>query len=308
VTYRQGAHLLSRWLEDPADAVIADAVHAAAELDDQSRADLRAALAESDCYNLLTFANRRAAASLRDASLSEAVEAVEALTLVTRDKVDYRDLSVAFPLYAVGKLGGDPIEVLMRAAERSEPGTQRVFTAKSDRASKLTLRECGLIEVRSSHGLGFMQTSADPYNPRSDLIWAAVQLADFIDEEGRYRVNSLALSPLPSVWFDHPGKGGIQIPTAGCLSLSAGLVGARRWSHQLLVFLAEVGNQAIAATLATRASDASTADRPRVAGATGRLLLVVIGGSVTQGEVAIETPTSLGLLLAGMLGTMRFVE
>ncbi len=73
-------------------------------------------------------------------SLEYALEAVAALTLVDRSLIDYRDLSVDFPLYAVRVLGGNVSEVVESAVERSEPGTSRAFEARAPSAATITLR------------------------------------------------------------------------------------------------------------------------------------------------------------------------
>ena len=51
------------------------------------------------------------------------------LTLVEREKIDYRDLSVDFPLYAVRQLGISTDEVIDMAVLRSSLGTTQAFEA-----------------------------------------------------------------------------------------------------------------------------------------------------------------------------------
>ena len=225
-----------------------------------------------------------------------AQEAIQALTLVTVSTIDHRDLSVDFPLYAVGRLGGDLSETVASAVETSEPGTGALFAAKAGRAARLTLTDCALIEVVSQYGLGFMETWAEPYAPRSDLTWIAVRIAERIDTAGRYEVDALHLSSLPEVWFGRDTKPTADIPVTGCVSLSASIPGRSRWEHGLLLFLAEVETAQAASALVRRAEAASTADRPRVAGNDDRLLLVLIGGSTTRGQQPLETEASLRLL------------
>jgi hypothetical protein len=291
--YGQRALDLSRFVADPLDDVIAGVVRAAGVRSTEEREALRAGLDADDCYSLLAFAMRRAAAGIRDGSLAAAQEAVEALTLVTVSRIDYRDLSVDFPLYAIGRLGGDLAGVVASAAATSEPGTRAFFAAAAGRAASLTLNDCALIEVVSRYGLGFMETMAEPYAPRSDLTGIAVRMADAIDAAGRYEVDDLRLSSLPEVWFGRDAKPTGDIPASGCVSISASLPGGSRLEHGLLVFLAEVETARAASTLAGRAEEASTADRPRVATSDDRLLVLLIGGSTTFGQTSLETEASL---------------
>jgi hypothetical protein len=293
ITYGGRAHDLSRFVDDPTDQAVAAVVREAASLSPEGRDALRARLSADDCYTLLAFAQRRSASGIRDGSLEAAQEAVEALTLVTSSKIDYRDLSVDFPLYAVGRLGGDLKAALASAAARSESGTRGSFTAKAGRPERLTLKDCALLEVNSRYGLGFLGTWARSYAPESDLAGMAVRMADAIDAAQRYMVNDLHLSSLPEVWFGRPTKPTGDIPVNGCVSVSASLKDGSRWGPGLLVFLAEVDSAKTASNLVAGAEAASTLDRPRTAGSEGRLFLILIGGSSTRGDQPLETPASL---------------
>src|SRR5947207_3138679 len=106
-TYSRRAYDLARFGETPADGVIATFVRATAVLEAMDRAALRSGLTPDETYLLLCIARRRAAAALRQRELALALEAIQALTLVDREKIDFRDLSVDFPLLAYRELGGD---------------------------------------------------------------------------------------------------------------------------------------------------------------------------------------------------------
>ena len=293
VRYGVRALDLSRFVADPADQIVAAIVRDAASRSSEDRDARRSPFSEGDCYTLLAFARRRSASAIRDGSLEAALEAVGALTLVTLAKIDFRDMSVDFPLYAVGRLGGDVAEAVAAAAAASESGTRASFTARADRAERLTLRDCALLEVHSRYGLGFMETWASGYAPQSDLAGAAIRMADAIDAAQRYAVHDLHLSSLPEVWFNRPpGPTGV-VAVTGCVTISASLKGGSRWGPGLLVFIAELDRPETAANLVSRADAASTNDRPRTAGSTGRLFVIVIGGSSTRGDEPLETQSSL---------------
>ena len=293
IAYGGRANDLSRFVDDPADEAIAAVVREAATFSTEDRDTLRARLDPDDCYTLLTFAQRRAASGIRDGSLESARQAVQALTLVTASKIDYRDLSVDFPLYAVARLGGNLTEALASAAASSESGTRASFSARAGRAERLTLTDCAFIEVNSRYGLGFLETRAQPYAPQSDLAGMAVRMADAIDASRRYAVDNLHLSSLPEVWFSRPTELTGDIPVTGCVSVSASLRDGSRWGPGLLVFLAEVDSAKTASALVARADAASTLDRPRTAGSEGPVLVVLVGGSTTRGDRSLETPASL---------------
>jgi hypothetical protein len=90
-----------------------------------------------------------------------------------------------------------------------------------------------------------------------------------------------------------------RVPALGCVLIDCRHVkSAGPYSHGLLVFVADVGDSMSAGTLVDRANRASTPRRPRVAfGAEARLVLVV-GGSSTQREDALESQVALQRLSA----------
>ena len=184
--YGQRALDLSRFVDDPTDDAIATVVRAANVQSTDERDALRTSLDGDDCYSLLTFARRRSAAAIRDGSLMAAQEAIQALTLVTLSKIDFRDLSVDFPVYALGRLGSGPGRSGLVRCGGERTGHSTSFAAMAVRAARQTLKDCALIEVVSRHGLGFMETWATPYAPQSDLTGIAVRMADQIDAAGRY--------------------------------------------------------------------------------------------------------------------------
>lgn len=290
--YPARAHDLVRFLGHPVDEQIAAIVADAAQLTDAPREALRASVSEGDAYTLLEFARRRAVSALRMTSLPQALEAVRSLTLVTQSRIDHRDLSVDFPLYAVRELGGDLDRVVQDAIAMSEPSTGEYFAARAKPARRESLKDCALVEVRSSYGLGFMDDMSGRYRPSVDIAETAVRLADMIDTDASYIVEDLHTSDLPEVWVTVERRTD-TLPSTGCVSLSATLSGADRWSHGLLVFLAEMASRRAASRLIGRAEKASTDDRPRVAAASGRSVALIIGGSATHGEKAVETSESL---------------
>lgn len=242
---------------------------------------------------LLLFAMRRSVEALRRDSLPLAVEAVNALTLVDLSKIDYRDMNVGFPLFAVRELGGDLKAVISKAVDASEPGTAGCFKAKRRRARTTSLKACALVRVSTVHGLGFMEDWTGVSPPPTALAELAVELADSIEAEGTYTAAEMNVSDLPSVWFRGPQALGNEC-VSGCVSIRLRHVATEdRWSHGLLVFLAGIPNEQTIVELHNQLHARSTVERPRVAVAEGRLLATLIGGSTTEGERALESMDSL---------------
>jgi hypothetical protein len=290
--YSRAGHDLVRFVSDPLDDTIANIVASAWEQDDDQRTALRSVLTTDDCYTLITFSKRRTVAALRSGALLTGLEAIWALTLIDRAKVDYRDLSVDFPLFAVRELGGDLTDVITLAVAASEPGTSSCFSAKAERSRTLTAKDCALFPVRSHYGLGFMNRWNADYQPDTNLAELSILLADAIEAEGQYSIDDLHISQLPEEWFYQERRTG-HIPTEGCVGLGAHLNGAPRYSHGLIVFAAQVRDESVVSKLSSLAAAASSTVRPRVAAIHDRRIVLIVGGSTTRGEPTIESTDSL---------------
>lgn len=291
--YPPEAHDLVRFLPDPADVGIRGFVDRTDGLTGDQLQGIRDHLDAEDLYTLLAFARRQTARALRDGDLGSASCAIDALTLVTRDKIDYRDLSVDFPLFAVRELGGDVARTIDRAISRCEPGTAGYFEAKRGLAQSLTLADCALIRVSTNHGVGFMDDWTGTTSPPAALASATVMLADLIDTEGSYLVRDIRVTDLPEVWFSQD-RSVEDIATHGCISVNADHVSCTHpYSHGLMVFVAELPSAQRATELLRAAAAASSNDRPRSTLQRDRYLALFIGGSTTMGETPLETAASL---------------
>jgi hypothetical protein len=288
---------LVRFTPDAADEIIGRFIDDTKTLDTRSLDELRARLTADDMYMLIRFARRAAAESLRERSRPRAVQGAQALTLVDRDRIDFRDLSADFPLYAC-RQSGEPIDPLVeRLVERSTQSTASVFKAALKRIPTVTLADCALLEVNTSYGLGFMERwlgSDDLVDlvQEAELGTRAVRLADRIDADGSYLTTDFAVTGLPGVWFSQE-RTTHSLPTTACVNVRCAAALTKPYSHALLVFIAQSRTTTEAEQLAARANDAATPTRPRVAVTTGPRLCLIIGGSFTTGEKAHETSVTL---------------
>jgi hypothetical protein len=290
--YGRRARDICRYIPDQVDAAVSRFVRSVTPNAD-GRAAAREGLDDAAGSTLHLFAWRRAAAALRDESLSEAHEAIGALCLIPAEVVDWRgDPPVDLPLLAIRQLGGDVDATIEQASATGDRGIAANFKSMAPRARDLTLNDCGLMEVRSHYGLGFVDTMWQKYRPRADLIGMSIVMADHVESARRYDVTGIRLSPLPAVWFD-PNKRADEVPTLGCVTFIAELSDAEPMTQGLMVFLGEVESPRMAQYLAERAQASSRDERPHVAAAVGSTLLLLIGGSFTLGQTSIETATSL---------------
>lgn len=276
---------LTRYVDDPLDDRISDTIAGLAAKELQAWGELRERLAADDCYALFAFADRRAALALRTGSEQFAAEALLALALMVSSRIDYRDLSVDFPVYALRQTSRDPAPAIAFAHERSDEAIGKLLRSRA--SGRLTLHDCEFVEVRSRHGLGFMHTSWNPPPNDPGLLEAAIEIADRIDAGRRYEVRTLALSRLPWVWFDpSPEKAqrGKDIATTGCVAVHVDVAG-KRWSNGPIVFVADMADEQVARAVADLARGASRKERPQTALSNGARLLTVIGDSMTPGSL-----------------------
>lgn len=156
------------------------------------------------------------------------------------------------------------------------------------------LGDCMLVEVPTArYGVGFVEDWVGSAQPPVPLAARSIALADAIDAEESYQVSGIRITDLPGAWFDG-GSPDDDVESRGCTSLSGDHRAAvHPYSHGLLLFAAEVGRRQ-AKKLVRRAAAASTAERPRRAWVLGDTIVLIIGGSSTVGEDALESEVSLG--------------
>ena len=189
--YPTRAFDLARYVDDPTDDLVDELVGHASNRKPAELDEWRGKLNEQDRYTLLQFARRRSAQGLRSERPDLVLQAVHALTLVEREKIDYRDLSVDFPLYAVRQLGISTDEVIDMAVLRSSLGTTQAFEASRLRARSATLADCALIQISSKYGLGFMEAWTRDYDTATGVAELSIEIADSIDTEGTYTALTL---------------------------------------------------------------------------------------------------------------------
>lgn len=78
---------------------VASFVDETARLSVEELGRARSQLSVDDAYTLLHFADRESAAAVRGPEAQAAERAIDALCLVDRDAIDYRDLGLDFPLF-----------------------------------------------------------------------------------------------------------------------------------------------------------------------------------------------------------------
>jgi hypothetical protein len=301
VSYEHEAGALWRWVDQPADAVIAAVTARYAGSDEPARAVLRSSLAMNDLYTLLTFARRRALAAIRTAAAAPAIEALDALSMIDIDRVDWRDVVSAarFACYTAGQVGAAP--AIAKAARRAAPPVADILTKTAGRELDLE-RDYGYRLVVTPDGpvlfsLGYAGTT--PTGGGRNLAPLALIIAAIINSDPAYRVGDVhADHSLPPVWLgrdaDPRAIAAIEAAREATEIHASPVDDPNPFSNFLNVWLMQTrtaaDTAAIAAAAESRPADPARALMPVAAGC---LCAVVVAASSVQGVPCRETPASL---------------
>ncbi len=302
-----GHHDLLRFADAAADETVRALVSRYGGTDADERAGIRAALTMDDFYTLCAFARRCAVRALRARDAQLAADAVTAMALIDRERIDWRDIlwTLGLATHALRSLTADADSVLRRARDMAEPEVQELlerFIEASDEDAELA--NWGYMEVESPAGPGFVGRGLADYAPTYDLIDLASRIADVIESD-TYRVSSISAGEeLPAVWL--PGAAAAESEPLveacrGCVTLHAVLDPDAHPSSDaqgFYVFVVETRDAADARRLhdwaATTAGSSHHALRVR----RGPLLCLVVARSQVVGVEPFETDRTMARFLA----------
>jgi hypothetical protein len=310
ITYGQRDLDLARFVDCAADGAVAQAVTRFIAADGPEQYAIRDSLSDGDMYTMRAFSRRRAVAALRSKSVDLATQGLLAIALIDYARIDFRDMSVDLPHYALHKVGGDAEKVLMRGAAISEPGTARLFALASDRAwEPRSLAQCLELVVRSRYGLGLMETWSHRFDLTSALPVRAIEMADLIDSTTHYQTTSIVAGlELPTIWLEgseSPARTKAAAHTVqACVSLNADFGGLRFSGPRLLIFIAEGIDNQHSAELARMACAATRSGQLQAAAAHGKRVLIVNAGSSRFGGTTPETTESFDALMTSLAASL----
>ncbi len=275
--------LANEWLRLPADAL----------------GELYSQLSLDDLYTLLTFAHRSTVLGLRSADPQWPRAALAALTLITPDRVDHRDLTWAAGLvaYTLNQLTPSAADEIRRAAARADPSTRPLLERFADDPPQ-TLTDWGSAVVGHGDDLSVVSSEHQHWNPTVDLARIAQRIAAAIDAEGSYAATSITVATrLPTVWLKGSPEeaGALQAldHAPATVSVRAEPVTTDRPDdHMFIAFIAELADRS-AADLVARSSTEATGTFARLALTNGAVAVVLIARSVVQGVPSLEDNATL---------------
>ncbi len=289
-TYLRAATTLWRWVDAPQDAELAAFLDECAAVADPAAALAR--LSERACYTLLTYARRCVLRALRTKDPAAALGAFAALSAVSLDHVDPRDLAVAAALAGHGarRVGLDPRQVLDGPVTRAEPAVASMLSG----AATSTSGTGGFHELRTRTG-PVLIAAGGPVAGAVALLRTALAIAAAVEDDGRYGVTGVGTELfLPAVWLAETPA---AVAARGNIKRVASVMAEPLDSstHLLLTFVVAADTEATARTIAGAARQ-DLDGAVIFAVAAGTRCAVVIGRTAVHGAAPIEDAGSLARL------------
>jgi hypothetical protein len=294
----RGEVSLHRFVASPTDEKLRVFVGNLVTLSAESLSAVRAGLTMDDFYTLLTFARRRALASVREGKVEMAADGVTALSAIDAERVDWRDMALASAMlaFALRRAGADPGQVFTHAAERSD-GNAAEILRRFARESVDSLTPWGFRLVETPSGKALFDDWGHPYEPSVDLGRLAGAVAEILEGDS-YQVTRLGVgSNLPAVWVRGGDPVAIKAATEsmrGCAIVNASLrpgTHPRAKDQHFLAFIGEATSSEHATLIAAAAKSQSGVEEFGLA--RDRLWCVVVARSVVKGVASFEKSGSL---------------
>lgn len=273
-----------RFRSDANDEVVAGVVRSVVGEGGAGCDVFRDALGVEEADTLRLFGERRVVLGRRQSSLGSLYDAFDAFALAPSSDVVSWDSWVKGALFLARSMGGDLALVERRFEDLAGPLRDRGAVAFEAMNRVGSLEQCNLVEVRTNHGVGLLETllfrgtptvaffgaprQADhrvDYRPATNLAQLAASLADALDASGSMLTGSIGQDQLAAVTVGQTASGS-YLPVAGCLSFVA-----EDALGSLSVFVAEVSEGVDADAIA---EDANEIDG-QFAAADGRRLIVL---------------------------------
>lgn len=242
--YDIGAGEFVRFGVDTNDDVVAGVVRAVVAEGSDGCDILRHGLGEEETATLCLFSMRRTLHGQRQSSLGLIYEALDGFALLPKVVDVPWDSWLKAALFVARSLGADFDMIARRFADIASPSALARLGVAAEAMNRIDdLSQCRIVEVSTSHGVGFIETlvfrdtstrgllgglygaprmtdNQIGYAPTTNLAQLTVSLADALDASGQVVVNPISQDQLAATSFSLTASGS-YLPTAGCLSFSA---------------------------------------------------------------------------------------
>jgi hypothetical protein len=266
------------------------------------RLAVRRAISADEAYTLVHFAKRCAVLALRERSALRCEDGLTALSMLDETRIDPMDAAWAlgFVSYAITATGAERNKLVVRAASLATPGMAELLVAAKE---PVELSELGYVEVRTSEGVGLIQTGGRArYEPTFDMNGLALKLALTLTR-GRYVAEPALAEELPPVWFakDHRSAAEKLLRQARAVVRIMGRLRKEAYAdpaaQMFIQWVVEMPTERAANALVSFVGDGKTLDGRFCLGvASGRLFSLLVAGSFREGVAPFESPETLAPL------------
>jgi len=237
IHYDDRAGEFIRYADDPTDVAVAALVRDERASSSETRERFRVSLDDDQVATLRLFAMRRVLQGRRSSSREPLGEALDAFALLpTLDDVPW-DSWLKAVFFLATSLGGHPEELVERFDEFvDEAAATRVRVVAESMARVSSLSDCGLVEVTTTYGTGFVEIlvfrgapsraffgaprQADhvvAFDPQSNLAQLSVLVADALASVDSLVTGPITQDQLPASVFSLSLPGS-YVACRGCLS------------------------------------------------------------------------------------------
>jgi hypothetical protein len=255
--YDEAASEFIRFRDDSNDDVVGSVVRSLGTLDDDAREEFRRTANVDVMTTLRLFAMRRTLQARRRASLSLALEALDAFALLPAISDVPWESWLKAALFVARSLGADLEATRRRFEDLAHGDTAARFDVAAESMKRVQdLETCHVAEVTTTYGTGFVETlvfrgapSFGPFGapsrlgnneiefrPTTNLAQLSASLADAFDATDKVVSSPIGQDQLVATTFSLAVPGS-YVPSAGCLSFVAD---GSKGSPSFTVFAAEL--------------------------------------------------------------------
>jgi hypothetical protein len=299
----EGAGDLLRPNEVPLDRLLRDLCNQLAHRDTAERAGTRRSISMGEIYMLLDFVKRSAVFALRHKDMARVQDALYAFALIDSERVDPRDVTWALAIlsYAATRIGSGARELFLAAADLANPAVAemvRAFAAE-ERDRDFLRTGWGYEEVETEDGVGLVACDFASYDPTSDLLALARDVATMLEAD-QYRARITLATKLPPVWLRSANDDGAVAQALGDARAAVVIHGDLRpaadpsYARQALwVWVVELSDEGTASRLLETSRTISPVDYSVMGIARGTVFCLTVARSIEQGGTSYETRESL---------------
>lgn len=273
--------------------------------------ELRTRLSMNDLYTLMHFAKRSAVFALREKNSVRCTEALAALAMVDRTRVDPRDLQWAISVVdaVATMIGADRTQLYDDAAALASEATAKLLMLlHANRPMGTTLKDClYALADDTPQGPGLVGRGLDPYEPSIDLLALAVRASEVIVAEAYPRRSFKVGSSIPPIWIGSKERRVENVLRRATGTVEISLSSRSRTIDDQLfnVYFSEMASVNDARWLAEVAPNEDPGRSATIAYSAGRVVCLGISKSTVIGLRSTESGQSLAQKLEPARAVLR---